>query len=94
MNKDLETSSSTEWLRTAEIASSGRGGRYDWRSQQGQHQRFLVGHWKEFSHRPGEPRWSSGRMMAGSHCHGDENLKQGDAGMEVVPVLYFRLQSH
>lgn len=33
-------------------------------------------------------------MMAGSHCHGDEKLKQGDAGMEVVPVLYFRLQSH
>lgn len=33
-------------------------------------------------------------MAAGGHCHGDENLKQGDAGMEVVPVLYFRLQSH
>ena len=33
-------------------------------------------------------------MAAGGHCHGDENLKQGDAGMEVAPVLYFRLQSH
>ena len=66
VNKDTEASSSKEWLRVAETASSGQGVAGDTTRgvSKGRNQRALVDHCK-FSHHPGEPMWSSGRMTAG-----------------------------